>query len=427
MMNAILLSGLWQGAFITATAALITALVPPRHAATRHAVWFSALLALGVVPILSVWHPFSMASPVPPSVTHVTVATSVVTAKAATYSGNWLLIVWLAGVALGLSRLAVSYIRINRIVANATPLREFGRDVMASADVTIPIAAGLFTPLVILPGTLAISLEREDIDSIVQHERTHIARKDIPVNLIQRLIEACLFFNPWVYLICSRLEREREAACDDWVVQSMAEPDRYVECLTQLAQNARHSHVSLLTPSVTGPRHGLVERVARLLDGKVTQLKVNRLVLVASVAAFGLLAVLFQTPNGLASVSDTTSLDTRVDAKTANDVTSPGTRVAVNLSRCNHGAAVSHAVAPNISKEDFKPNLSASALVTVGADGRVESVKIAKSSGSAAIDHATLEAAKNSNYVAATKACKAIAGEYMFHVETGPEPTATEK
>ena len=423
MMNAILLSGLWQGGFIAAMAAIITSLVPRRHAATRHAVWFSALIALATVPILSVWHPFSMASSVPPPVAHVTVATSAVTAKAATFSGNWLMIVWLAGTTLGLLRLTLSYIRINRIVANATPAREFGRDVLSSTDVSIPIAAGLFSPRVILPESLATTFEREDIDSIVRHEHAHIARRDIPVNLIQRLIEACLFFNPWAYLVCRQLEREREAACDDWVVQSMAKPDRYVECLTQLAQNARHSHVTLLTPSATGPRHGLVGRVARLLDGKVTQLKVNRSVLGASVAAFGLLAILLQTPNGLASVDDATSLDTHISATSANDITPSGTRVALNLARCNHGAAVSHAVAPNISKEDYKPNMSASALVTIGSNGRVESVKLAKSSGNAAIDHATVEAATHSTYVAATKACKAIAGEYMFHVETGPEPT----
>jgi TonB family protein len=165
-----------------------------------------------------------------------------------------------------------------------------------------------------------------------------------------------------------------------------------------------------------------VWRLARLLDRKVTQLKVNRFVLGASVAAFGFLAILLQTPNGLVSVTDATSLATRISPTSANDVTSPGTRVAVNLSRCNHDATVVHAVRPNISKADFKPNASANALVTVGADGRVDGAKIVKSSGSTAIDHATLEAATHSTYASATKACKAIAGEYMFHVQTGPEP-----
>src|SRR5262249_12704502 len=155
MMNTILLSGLWQGAFITAIAAAIISLVPRRHAATRHAVWFTALVALAVVPALSVWHPFSMSSSVPPSLAHVTLTTSVVTAKAATFSGSWLLIIWVAGAVLGLLRLTVSYVRINRIVANATPARECATDVKVSEDVAIPIAAGLFFPIVVLPLNLA--------------------------------------------------------------------------------------------------------------------------------------------------------------------------------------------------------------------------------------------------------------------------------
>ena len=148
----------------------------------------------------------------------------------------------------------------------------------------------------------------------------------------------------------------------------------------------------------------LVGRIARLLDGKATQLKVNYFILGAIVMAFGLLAVLLQTSNGLASVTSKVV-------------------VATNSCAFPNGYAdvkVLNPAEPNISKSDYRPNLSANALVTVGPDGHPISAKIVKSSGSAGVDRATVNAAMTSTYSPKTKACVPVTGEYLFNVDTGP-------
>lgn len=407
MTAAILLNGLWQGALVAAIAAIVTSFVPQRHAATRYAVWFSALLALAIVPVFSFWHPVPEMNAFPSPVMRATAATAAVAGTAASASGNWLAGIWLAGVLLSLARLATSFIHVNRILSNASPALQFGADVLVSEDVAVPIAAGLFAPKVILPANLAATLEREDLDSIVRHERAHIARMDIAGNFIQRLIEALLFFNPWTYVIGRQLAREREAACDDWAVQPMSAPDRYAECLAQLAQKARRSRITLLTPSAIGPGNLVIGRIARLLNGKVTQLKVNRLVVVASVSAFAVLAIALQTANGLASLRDRSSSATQI---AANTKFSP---------KCYHDVTVLNAAMPEIPQSAATHNLWANALVTVGADGKVLEVKIVRSSGSAAVDGATVDAAKRSTYAPEMNACKARTGQYLFHVVTG--------
>jgi TonB family protein len=362
MIDTALLSGLWQGAFITAIAALITFFVPQRHAATRYAVWFSALLALAILPLASLWHSVPHIVAVPPSVEHTAAVSSQVTAQAASASGNWLVLFWLIGVAFGLARLTASYLRIHRIVRKASPAPELGPDVMTSGNVVIPIAARLFAPVVIIPSALTSMLERSDLDDILRHERAHIARRDVAGNFVQRVIEACLFFNPWVYVI---------------------------------GPQQRRLPIPLLTPSAIGSKRMLVGRIARLLNGKASQLKTNYLVVAANVAALAAFAVLLATTNGLATVSC-------VFPNGYSDV------------------KPKKPAAPNIPKADYRPNLSANALVTVGADGRAVNAKVVKSSGNAVVDRATVQAAMESTYSPKQRACHAVTGDYLFNVDTGP-------
>ncbi|HTU71785.1 MAG TPA: M56 family metallopeptidase [Candidatus Baltobacteraceae bacterium] len=395
MIDTFLLDGLWQGALVAAVAALVTVLLPQRHAATRYAVWFAALLTLVMLPVVSQWHPAPAIATLPAPVANTAKATALVTARAAGASGAWLLSVWLAGVLFGLARLVRSYVRIGRIVRRATPSPELGHRVMTSADIPIPIAAGLFTPVVIIPAPLVNVLERGDLERIVQHERAHIRRGDIAANLVQRLIEAGLFFNPWVYLIGRQLVKERESACDDWAVHATGDPDRYASCLAEVAQGAARQRTPLLTPSAIGSKRILLKRIARLLNGKASQLKTNYFVLSASVAVFALLAFALQMRWGLAAPATTVALACGADVKILNPVP------------------------PDIARADYRYNVWASALVTVAPDGHVISVKIVKSSGSAAIDRDVVKAAWSSTYSPAMSACKAVTSQYLFKARTG--------
>ena len=396
MIVTVLLNGVWQGAFVVAIAAAITALVPQRHAATRYAVWFVALLALAFLPVLTLWHPTPEVTTLTPLVFSKTTAL----AERATADNSWWLIaLWIAGTIVFVARLVRSHLRIGRIMKAALPAPNLGADILTSHDVAYPIAAGFFAPMVILPADIATTLEPRDLEAIVRHERAHIARHDILTNLAQRSIEACLFFNPWVYLIGRQLLKEREAACDDWAVNATGEPDRYVSCLAQLASGVHPMRTPLLTPSALGSRRMLVGRIARLLNGKATQLKTNYLVLGASTLAFALLAVVLQMTTGQAA---------------------PSTVAVTNPTKCDHPATVLNAVAPEIPKGTPEVRADVTVRVGIAPTGTVTYVSMVKSSGVSAIDIATVEAAKSSKYAPAMANCKAVSGSYLFHVQTAP-------
>ncbi len=252
MIDRVLLDGLWQGALITAIAALVAGRLSRRNAATRYAVWFAALLALAILPVLTVWHPTRAVAALPAPIVHGAAIASRATAATVAASGSWVVLLWLIGVAVFLLRLVSSHVRINRIVRDAAVAPGLGEDVLISDDVAIPIAARLFHAVVVIPRQYAATLEESELKSVVLHERAHIERKDLLGNLVQRIVEALLFFNPWVYVIGRQMLKEREAACDDRAVNATNDPDSYAVCLSRLAASAGRYHAPLLTPSAIG-------------------------------------------------------------------------------------------------------------------------------------------------------------------------------
>ncbi|MBV9028311.1 MAG: hypothetical protein JO311_06800 [Candidatus Eremiobacteraeota bacterium] len=409
MIDRILLNGLWQGAFVAAVGALVAWCLPQRQAATRYAVWLTSLLAIAALPIVLVWRPDAPIPALPSAVVHGAVIVSNASAQTAAAGGSWLAMLWLAGVAVCLLRLALSYVKIAAIVRRAEPAPQLGAGVLLSDDVTIPIAAGIVRPAIVIPRRYAEALTAASLRSIILHERAHIRRFDVLGNLIQRVIEALLFFNPWVYLIGRQMVKEREAACDDWAVSATRDADEYARCLSRVAEAAGRHHAPLLTPSAMGSGRMMVGRIARLLDGEAREVKVNYFVLGISVAAFAGLGFVFAGARGVAAERVALSAGTTVAASAA--CTFP------------HGYSdvkVRNAVPPDIPKAAYRPGLSAAALVTVGPDGRPTGVKLVKLSGNAAVDHATVVAAMASTYSAAMKSCKPVSGVYLFHIETGP-------
>ncbi len=115
------------------------------------------------------------------------------------------------------------------------PVRAF-----TSGQVAMPMTIGSLKPLVILPTDLADDLSQSEFESVVAHELAHVKRWDYLTNMLQRGVQAYLFFHPAVWFICKQLTIERELACDDWAVKT-CEPRRYASCLTKLVEALNES------------------------------------------------------------------------------------------------------------------------------------------------------------------------------------------
>jgi uncharacterized protein (TIGR03435 family) len=102
------------------------------------------------------------------------------------------------------------------------------------------MAVGFLHPAVVLPETLIAELSAPELEHVLMHEVAHIARRDDWTNLAARLLAAALALHPVAWWILRQIEREREIACDDWVVARTgslpADARAYAESLARLSE-----------------------------------------------------------------------------------------------------------------------------------------------------------------------------------------------
>jgi len=141
--------------------------------------------------------------------------------------------------------------------------------------IAVPTVVGLLKPTILLPLSFASGLTREQIEMLLAHELAHIRRYDPLFNIMQRIIEAILFFHPAVWLISGKVRMERENCCDDIVVKKGAKVSKYASSLLEIAQrslSATSSQRKMAEQlSATGKSSRLGDRIRRLMEQDTEQ------------------------------------------------------------------------------------------------------------------------------------------------------------
>ena len=198
---------------------------------------------------------------------------------------RWIVGVWLVGTALFSLRLLLSWIGIWRLrkqvapVPNwvATKTEQLAKAIVVAKPliktsqlVTEAIAVGFFKPMILLPASWLTELPPDMLETIIVHELAHIRRGDLWVNLMQRVVEALLFYHPAVWWLSDRTRIERELCCDAIVVDITENPLRYAETLERVgrlsfAQVTPTSNLKSLNVSSVGSRKVLLGRIQSVL------------------------------------------------------------------------------------------------------------------------------------------------------------------
>ena len=113
-----------------------------------------------------------------------------------------------------------------------------GRTVRVRASDRVRTAAvlGLTRPVIAVPRDASEALTPHEIDQVVLHEYAHVQRYDDWTKLLQVLIGAFFGWHPAVRLMMREIDFEREAACDDYVVDVTGAPRAYARCLTKVIE-----------------------------------------------------------------------------------------------------------------------------------------------------------------------------------------------
>lgn len=131
-----------------------------------------------------------------------------------------------------------------------------------SENITVPITAGFIKPIILLPVAMVSRLDPEQVEAILLHELAHIKRLDYLWNIVQKVMESILFFNPFVWLIVKEIHKEREYCCDEIVVSKTSDPITYAKALLQLEVQVKYNELAM---AATGTeKYPLFDRIKRI-------------------------------------------------------------------------------------------------------------------------------------------------------------------
>lgn len=143
--------------------------------------------------------------------------------------------------------------------------------VWMSELVTSPVTIGYLKPVILLPMAAINHLSTQQIEAVLLHELSHIKRFDYFINLLTKLIQTLLYFNPFVKAFVRIFEREREKSCDETVMQFQYEPLGYASALLVLEKAAHIPHHSLTVGASDGKKSEFRKRIEWILGVRSKQ------------------------------------------------------------------------------------------------------------------------------------------------------------
>lgn len=280
-----LLHFLWQGLAIGVLLVAVVELCGIRRTTTRYALSLAALCAMLLCPLATLaWLSLPGDAVAPVFAADVELLTPEFTTSA-----GWLetlqpvaLAIWLAGVCVFGGRLLAGAVGLSRLRRGRQPLpldlaslvERLGRRmkmealplVFISRQVTEAMAVGLLRPLVLIPAAWVSEMPLDLLEAVIAHELAHLRRRDLWVNLLQRLAETVLFYHPAIWWLSRRLRTERELCADELAVAATGRRLEYAQALEQVAHRRQAEIRPALAAFMRGEKNmRVLERVRNVL------------------------------------------------------------------------------------------------------------------------------------------------------------------
>ena len=199
---------------------------------------------------------------------------------------RFLVPIWIAGalcgllvLAAGVARLTWLALRAPRIASGPWPqlAAEIAREyrlqrqirVLQADRPSLLITWGLVCPKVLVPVS-ALGWTEQRIRIVLRHELAHARRGDWLVQLAGEVLRCAYWFNPLLWIACTRLRQESEHACDDEVLAGGVEAADYATHLLAVARELKPRFAPLPAPAITRSTK-LERRFHAMLDAGLTR------------------------------------------------------------------------------------------------------------------------------------------------------------
>lgn len=225
--------------------------------------------------------------------------------------------VWLSGLAIVAIYSLISYVRLRRKIICSYCVRD---NIYYVDDIETPFVFGIIRPRIYIPSLI----NPEDMRYVLEHEQTHILRKDHLKKIVAYMISVIHWFNPVVWVAFYSFGKDIEMTCDEetiWRI-GMENKQNYARVLLKMAAGEKRLK-SVGVPVAFG-EGDTKSRIKNILKYKRT-VKVVALGAVAVIAV--LCAVLLTDPKSEQTVPESseqiTTMSPEVSESTVGAVDSP--------------------------------------------------------------------------------------------------------
>ncbi|HEU4653217.1 MAG TPA: M56 family metallopeptidase [Steroidobacteraceae bacterium] len=239
---------LWQSSWFALVAWLLAMVVRHDSAKLRGWIWLAAsakfLFPFALFSWIGSQFVFQASDPsaVLPLVQHV--ASPLSSASVATRylesNAQWLLLViWAPISAMYMQRVLLGWIDSRSLLRGSWSCDVLATiPVRASHAISNPCVIGVVDPVLVLPARFESTFSPAQLRAVIAHELEHVRRHDNLVAYIHSFVQALFWFHPLVWLIGSRIVREREQACDEAAIESGLERRDYAATLLRICQHS---------------------------------------------------------------------------------------------------------------------------------------------------------------------------------------------
>lgn len=169
-------------------------------------------------------------------------------------------LIWLTGIVVLLTYSVISYIKIKRQLLTATLVKD---NIYESDQIGTAFVCGFIYPKIYVP----VGVRDADLSYILEHEGTHIRRKDYLIKPLAFLALILHWFNPLMWLSFGLMSRDMEMSCDESVLQKMSQDAKGGYSRSLLSLSVKRSGLFAANPLAFGESH-VKARIKNVLNYK---------------------------------------------------------------------------------------------------------------------------------------------------------------
>jgi ankyrin repeat protein/beta-lactamase regulating signal transducer with metallopeptidase domain len=135
---------------------------------------------------------------------------------------------------------------------------------IVSEAVATPMVTGFWRARIILPADLESTLTPDDFRMVFLHELGHLKRGDLKMAWLAWVAGILHWFNPAIRFVMARARKDREMACDEWVLRFISDSHAYGSALVRILESAQSPTPHPGAIGIFESKSALLQRVRRI-------------------------------------------------------------------------------------------------------------------------------------------------------------------